>query len=122
MLLPIIECDYYKMELFNMKILKLTEYTDMVGFHHIQSDDLVGTGLNWIVPARVLSLDVPTFLMMLKKDYEAIITIYKNDDDSVKFVGFKWRDLAMARKYKNYVNRIAREKRITLEGISNGKI
>lgn len=96
-----------------MAVLKLSEFEDGVGKIHIQYDELVGTGINWIAPARVLGMDVATFITVLKNDYQADIVFYKKDD-KVSFVGYSWTSLVMARKFKNMVNRIAREKKFTL--------
>ena len=109
-----------KREVDNMKkTLQLAEYQSHCGGeYHVQYDDLVGTGLNWIAPARVLGMDLVTFLTTLKKDFGADLSFYYTEEKKVKFVGYSWTDLASARKFKNYVNRIAREKVFTLADIN----
>lgn len=100
-----------------MGILRMSEYEDALGKIHIQFDELVGTGLNWLAPARVLKMSIPDFIMSLKNDYEAELKVYKKEDGSVNFIGYQWSSLIMARKFKNHVNRVAREGKITFKKI-----
>jgi len=100
-----------------MGVLRMSEYEDFKGMIHIQFDDLVGTGCNWFAPARVLKMSIPDFIMMLKTEYEANLTVYKNEDGSVKFIAYCWTSLTMARKFKNRINKIAREGKITYKKI-----
>lgn len=97
-----------------MAILQMAEYKDGAGKTHVQFDELVGTGLNWIAPARVLGMDATSYIMMLKDKYDAELTIYK-DGDKVRFIGYRWNSLTKARAFKSLVNRVAREKQFTME-------
>ena len=92
-----------------MGVLRMGEYEDCQGKIHIQFDELVGTGKNWFAPARILKMNIPDFVMCLKKDYEAELTVYKDAEGKVSFIGYKWTSLKMARKFKNKINAIARD-------------
>jgi predicted amidohydrolase len=81
---------------------------------HIIFDDLVGTGANWITPARLLKVDIIEFLTMLQKEYDAELTVFRNEDKSIKFIDYKWSSLAKARAFKNKINAIAREQKFTM--------
>ena len=80
------------------KLYVASEFKSVSGDIHIQCDDLVGTGRNWIEPARVLGIQPTELIMKLKTD------------GKINFIGYSWSNLADARRFKNYLNKIAREK------------
>ncbi|MEG0153162.1 MAG: hypothetical protein RR744_08305 [Cellulosilyticaceae bacterium] len=90
-------------------LYKVSEYTSQTGRIYIQSEDLVGTGRNWTEGASILGIEISDFLSKIKREYSAELTPYRRDGELI-YVGFYWTDLAKARKYKNYINRCAREK------------
>lgn len=90
-------------------LYKASEYTSQTGRIYIQSEDLVGTGRNWTEGATILGIEISDFLLKIKKEFGAELTPYRKDDKLI-YVGFCWTDLTKARKYKNYINRCAREK------------
>jgi hypothetical protein len=61
----------------------------------------------WVIPARLLGMTADAFLLFLIKEFQPD-EIFHNQDCS--FVGWWWKDQAKMRKYKNTINRIAREK------------
>ena len=61
----------------------------------------------WVIPARLLGMSADEFIKWLIENYKPD-NIYHNEDCS--FVGWSWKSQAAMRKYKNYINRIAREK------------
>jgi hypothetical protein len=91
------------------KLYVASEFKSVSGDIHIQCDDLVGTGRNWIEPARVLGIQPTELIMKLKTEYNAHITPYRKDG-KINFIGYSWSNLADARRFKNYLNKIAREK------------
>lgn len=91
------------------KVYKASEWTDNGGMVHIQCDDLVGTGRNWVEPARILGLQPADFVIKLKQEFNADIQPYKKNG-KVTFIGYSWKSLADARRFKNLINKIAREK------------
>jgi hypothetical protein len=60
----------------------------------------------WVIPARILGVTADEFLKILIKDFEPD-EIYHNKDCS--FVGWSWKSQVKMRKYKNYMNKLARE-------------
>lgn len=91
------------------KLYKAGEWIDNGGMIHIQCDDLVGTGRNWIEPARILGIKPAEFVLKLKQEFNAEIHPYKKEG-KVSFIGYSWNNLADARRFKNLINKIAREK------------
>ena len=61
----------------------------------------------WVIPARLLGVTADEFIKILIRDFEPD-EIFHNKDCS--FVGWAWRSQAKMRKFKNYINRISREK------------
>ncbi len=90
------------------KLYKATEFQGASGRFHIQCDDLVGTGRNWVEPARILGLQPTELIVKLKSEYGATITPYRKDN-KVNFIGYSWDNLSNARRFKNYINKVARE-------------
>lgn len=91
-----------------MKIFKLSEY-EQCGEIRVICEDLVGTSRNWREPAKVLGLSTSEFILELKTVYNANLRAYRKDG-KVTFVGYGWKSLIDARRFKNAVNRKAREK------------
>lgn len=92
------------------KLYVAEEWISASGKVNIQSVNLVGTGRNWREPAKILGLSVPDFILKLREEYEAELKVFKNEEGKIMFIDYYWRDLAKARKYKNYINLIARNK------------
>lgn len=99
-----------------MKIIQFEEFTDGVGKHRIFCDELVGKGANWIVPARVLDMEVADYLIMLKTNYNATLNFYK-EEGKIKFVGCYWDHLEDLRNFKNFLNLTLRKKKVTLKSL-----
>lgn len=89
-------------------LYKATEFTTIDGQTRVICDDLVGTGRNWVEPARVLGISPADLALKLKNEYNANITPYRKNG-KITFIGYSWNSLADARRFKNYVNKIARE-------------
>ena len=61
----------------------------------------------WLVPSRMMGISADDFLKLLIKEYKPD-KIYHNEDCS--FVGWGWKSQSAMRKYKNAINKLAREK------------
>ena len=61
----------------------------------------------WVCPARILDMTADKFIKWLIDTYKPD-KVFHNEDCS--FVGWAWKDQSMMRKYKNHINKIAREK------------
>ncbi len=66
----------------------------------------------WVLPARLLDMTVDKFLEWLIDTYKPD-HIYHNEDCS--FVGWGWSDQSAMRAYKNYINKIARQKNFLIQ-------
>ena len=91
------------------KLYVASEFKSVSGKIHIQCDDLVGTGRNWVEPARILGIQPTELVLKLKTEFKADITSYRKDG-KISFIGYSWSNLSDARRFKNYLNKIAREK------------
>lgn len=91
------------------KLYKASEWVDLHGMVHVQCDDLVGTGRNWIEPARIMNIKPSEFVIKLREEFKAEITPYRKDN-KVLFIGYAWKSLTDARRFKNYINKLSREK------------
>lgn len=92
------------------KLYVASEFQSVGGSYHIQCDDLVGTGRNWIEPARILGIAPTEFITLLRNEYNAEIEPYRKDG-KLKWIGYSWEHLADARKFKNFLNAKARTKK-----------
>lgn len=90
------------------KLYKATDFTTIDGQTRVLCEDLIGTSRNWIEPARILGIQPTEFIMKLKNEFNANLNPYKTDG-KVAFIGYSWDNLAEARRFKNYINKIARE-------------
>ena len=61
----------------------------------------------WVCPARILDMTVDKFLQWLINTYKPDF-IHHNKDYT--FCSWGWQSQEMMRKYKNYINKKAREK------------
>ena len=61
----------------------------------------------WVLPARLLDMTVDKFLQWLMDTYKPD-HFFRTEDCS--FVGWSWSDQEQMRKYKNAMNKIARQK------------
>ena len=61
----------------------------------------------WVIPARLLDIPADEFIKWLIKNYNPDC-IFHNEDCS--FVGWAWKDQSTMRKFKNYINKLSREK------------
>ena len=89
-------------------LYKLTEWQGGSGMWLCEHTSSYPEGVQkWVLPARLLDMTVDKFLQWLIDTYKPD-HIFHNEDCS--FVGWGWSDQEQMRKYKNYINRIARQK------------
>lgn len=102
-----------KVEWYIMKeIYKMTEWYDStVGTWHCND---VSHGYQyavwWVVP-RLLNISPANYVKLLIEDYHAEVTYFKDEDVLI----FQWRNQSDMRRFKNTINRIAREKQFYIE-------
>lgn len=88
------------------EIYKMTEWQDAVSGTWHCNDVFHGYkyAVWWVVP-RMLQMDLADYVKMLIEDYHAEVTYFA--DKSVLLMS--WKSQAECRKFKNWVNRRARE-------------
>lgn len=95
------------------KVYVASEFSTIEGVYHVQCNDLVGTGRNWIEPARILDITPSELVLMLKNNFNATLVPYKKDG-KIAWIGYYWTTLAEARKWKNFINAKARAEKHTI--------
>lgn len=60
---------------------------------------------NYVLPARAMGMDLPTFASFVVKRFQPDVVYYEN------VLGFGWKSQAKMREYKNFINKIFREKK-----------
>lgn len=80
------------------------------GFHCGCLDDLSHNSNAWYLPARVLGISPAAFIKLLITEYKPDHVYYKFNEDGSCFFGYSWDFQEHERKFKNYINKIAREK------------
>lgn len=92
-----------------MGILKMSEWQDGAGHWHCADvSNLVGGSSLWWKPARMLNIPLDKYVEMLVKDFKVDYITYLDKSDMVYFW---WDSQTNMRKYKNYMNKVARERR-----------
>lgn len=87
-------------------IYKAEEWQSSCGKWYCEAVSLFGRGYTmWLLPVRLTKMSIEDFLTMIKNEYNAEI-FYKADGS---FVGWCWSKQSDMRKYKNWINNIARK-------------
>jgi hypothetical protein len=91
-----------------MAVLKLSEWQDDIGRWHCA--DISNLGNNsatwWYIP-RLLNISLDNYIKLLKNDFNvSYITFFER----TQMVYFYWDSQSDMRKFKNFINRKAREK------------
>lgn len=60
---------------------------------------------NYVLPARAMGMDLPTFATFVVNRFKPDIVYYGN------VLGFAWKSQAKMREYKNYINAIFRKQK-----------
>ena len=61
----------------------------------------------WLVPSRMLGIPADKFITFLIEKYQPDVI---NHNEDCSYVGWAWKSQAKMRAYKNFINKIAREK------------
>lgn len=89
-------------------LYKMSEWQSVTGYWHCNCvDDLAGTSGLWWVPARIMSLTPAAYIKWVIKEYKPD-KIYANKEKCLVF--FSWKNQTQMRKFKNQINKKAREK------------
>lgn len=87
-------------------ILKYDEWQDTNGKWHCGDCRALSKMSNaWWKPARLLNMELTDYIKMMKETYNANIKATK----SFNVILFSWDKQADMRKFKNFINRKARE-------------
>ena len=86
---------------------KATEWQSETGYWHCNCvDNLAGGSSNWYLPARILGISPADFLKMLINDFKPD-DIFVDKEKCLVF--FSWKSQTQMRKYKNWINKKARD-------------
>lgn len=89
--------------------LKMAEWETPTEVFMVNFPDLVGKEKVWMLPMRLMKLSLKDFAITIKTKYNANLTFYKGEDGHFSWLGYSFNTLEDCRKYKNYINRLARE-------------
>ncbi|MCF0124455.1 MAG: hypothetical protein HUJ68_01640 [Clostridia bacterium] len=96
-------------------LYKASEFESQSGLTYVICNDLVGSGRNMFEPAKILDISLAEFAWLLKKDFDANVYSYRDEDGAVERIGYSWDTKQKAIKFKNYINKIARQKNYQIE-------
>ena len=89
-------------------IYKLEEWQSSSGLWYCEHTSSFPKDIQkWIIPSRILGISADEFIKWLIKEYKPD-KIFHNENCS--FVGWGWNSQSQMRKYKNYINALARKK------------
>lgn len=87
-------------------IYKSTEWETPNGWHCNCVDNLKENSATWYYPARILGISPAQFVEMLIKDFKPDRFYFDSD---TCFCCWSWKKQSDMRKYKNWINKKARE-------------
>ena len=91
-----------------MQLLKMSEWEDNFGYFHCADTSNLGQGSAcWWLPARMMNMKPADYVKWVVDNYNPTEVKRANDCSVVWFV---WKSQADMRRYKNAINKIAREK------------
>ena len=88
-----------------MHILKLAEFNDGWGNWHCADNTTVNSAYWWLIP-RMLKMELPDYVKWLKETYCPDKITYTAKGHVLIY---SWRNQSQMRKFKNYINKKARE-------------
>ena len=95
-----------------MALYRLEEWQNTSGYWYCEHTSTHPPGIQkWILPARLLGMTADVFLQWLIDNYKPDYFFHSKSCD---FVGWGWKDQTMMRKYKNFINKKAREINFTI--------
>lgn len=88
-------------------IYRMSEWQSGTGVWYCNCiDKLAEDSGHWLHPVRILELSPAAYVQWVIKNYNP--QVWHNKDCSLIF--FSWENQSDMRKYKNYINKVAREK------------
>ena len=87
-------------------LFRMEEWEANGKWHCADTTDLANGSASWWIPCRVLDITPAAFVKMLVEEYHA--TVDWRAEKGLLFVS--WEKQSDMRKYKNKINKIAREK------------
>jgi hypothetical protein len=92
------------------RLYKASEWQDACGHWHCADiEDIPNGSAFWWIPARILGLPLEEYVRMLIEEFEVdYIKLLENKDNKVLY--FYWDNQNKMRKYKNYINKEARQR------------
>ena len=95
-----------------MSIYKCAEWQGSSGAWYVNDlNNTNPTSKKWWIPPIILQLSPVDYVKMLKEKFKAKDFLYKKETNVLIF---SFNSIEDARKYKNYINRIARERQFIL--------
>lgn len=89
-------------------LYKLAEWQGSSGIWYCEHTGTFPDGVQkWVIPARLMEMSVDNFLEWLIEKFQPD---YFNHNKDCSFCSWGWLDQQKMRKYKNTINKIAREK------------
>ncbi len=93
-------------------IVQMTEWQS-VDKYRVNFPDLVGKTGAWLLPMRLMGVTLKEYVILLKGTYGAEIQYYKNENGDLTWIGFTFDSQSDCRRFKNYINKLARDKKVT---------
>lgn len=92
-------------------LFKCVEWEMNGEWHCADTSDLVHNSSAWWLPCRLLEITPAEFVLLLKDKYKCdhIKWLDSPSEDGVLY--FYWSNQAQMRVYKNWINKVAREKK-----------
>lgn len=89
-------------------LLKYTEWKTASGYYVCNdTEDLANGSGYWWLPARMMEMSPAQYAKWVIDNFKPDSIFYTND---CSVISWRWKDLTKMRKFKNTINRIAREK------------
>ena len=94
-------------------IIQMTEWQSATGKYRVNFPDLVGKTGAWLLPMRLMGVSLKDYVIILKGTYNANIEYYKDTNGDLSWVSFTFDDKVECRRFKNCINKLARDKKVT---------
>ena len=89
-------------------LYQLSEWQGSSGLWYCEHTSSYPKGVTkWLIPSRMLGIPADEFIKLLIAKYQPDVI---NHNEDCSYVGWAWKSQAKMRKFKNEINKIAREK------------
>lgn len=89
-------------------IYNVSEWETVRGFHCGDVSDLAHNSNAWWIPCRILGITPEDYVKMLIEQFKVDYLRYSIKDN---ILFFSWNNQTDMRKYKNFINKISKEKK-----------